>query len=347
MPVVSVCVPTYNGSKYLESCLDSILSQTFTDFEVVIVDDQSSDTTCDSAMAYAARDKRIKVFRNPVNLGLVGNWNRCVELAGGEWIKYVFQDDLLEPACLEKMMAVARPEVGMVVCRRDFIFEGVSDAVCKVFLHCVERYDIEKLLPAKTEISSTDFRRLVAQTFCNNFVGEPTSVLLHRTVFYRFGMFNPYLIQLCDIEFWTRVGINNGMTYVPERLSRFRVHGNSTTERNRSTRKNQINLLDEMLMLMDFAFHPVYALLREEAARQDPPVDFCALLAAKICETRKLAKELATRASQPDTMLLRDFEVLKNKYPILGRIRKIPLSRTFSHVYRKVSEKMRVFGCTT
>src|SRR5450631_1193388 len=104
MPVISVCVPTYNGSKYLGNCLDSILSQTFNDFEVLIVDDLSSDNTFDIAMAYAERDKRFKLFQNTVNLGLVGNWNQCVELAGGEWIKFVFQDDVLAPECIEKLL---------------------------------------------------------------------------------------------------------------------------------------------------------------------------------------------------------------------------------------------------
>jgi glycosyltransferase involved in cell wall biosynthesis len=109
-PLVSVCIPTYNGAKYLKECLDSVLAQTFTDFEVLIVDDKSSDETLSIAQEYATYDPRFRVIQNECNLGLVGNWNRCVELAQGEWIKFIFQDDLIEPACLERMLAVRKSE---------------------------------------------------------------------------------------------------------------------------------------------------------------------------------------------------------------------------------------------
>ena len=129
-PLVSICIPTYNGSQYLEACLDSVLSQSYPDFEVVIVDDQSSDNTWDLLNQYAARDNRIRLFRNEQNLGLVGNWNRCLELAQGEWIKFVFQDDWITPDCIEHMV---RASVGsqslLTVCRREFVFESVSDSV--------------------------------------------------------------------------------------------------------------------------------------------------------------------------------------------------------------------------
>ena len=107
-PIVSICIPTYNGAKYLRECLDTVLSQTFTDFEVLLVDDQSSDETLSIAQEYAAKDTRIYVKQNEQNLGLVGNWNCCIELAQGEWIKFVFQDDLIAPECLEKMLAFGK-----------------------------------------------------------------------------------------------------------------------------------------------------------------------------------------------------------------------------------------------
>ena len=95
IPTISVCVPVYNGTKYLRECLDSILVQSFENFEVIIVDDQSTDATFDLAQEYPAQDARIRPFRNPHNLGMVENWNRCLDLASAEWIKFVFQDDLI------------------------------------------------------------------------------------------------------------------------------------------------------------------------------------------------------------------------------------------------------------
>src|ERR1051325_8445652 len=100
-PEVSVCVPTYNGSAYVGDCLRSIQAQTFDDFEILVVDDDSDDQTWEIVAQYGKADARIRSVTNPRRLGLVGNWNRCVELSRGEWIKFVFQDDVLKRNCLE------------------------------------------------------------------------------------------------------------------------------------------------------------------------------------------------------------------------------------------------------
>lgn len=324
---VSVCIPTYNGSSYLAETLESILVQTFRDIEILVIDDQSKDNSLEIAHKFAAQDERIRVVQNQINLGLVGNWNRCVELARGEWIKFVFQDDLIEPTCLEKMLAVARPEIGIVACRREFVFDGISEKKRKGFLVYVGMYDIEKLLPGKTQITADEFSLVVSDTINHNFVGEPTSMLLHRNLFYRFGVFNSHLIQVCDMEYWARVGVNRGITYIPETLAWFRVHGNSMSESNGAKRRNQVLMLDEMLMLHDYAFNPVYEPLRAVAARREPPVDFCELLAVKVRDTKRLARKLAGDVSQSDSNLNLDFDRLKKYYPMLGKIRKMPFSR--------------------
>src|ERR1700709_90296 len=93
---LSVCIPVYNGERYLDECLRSVRDQTHADFEVVIVDDCSTDGTRDVVGHHAAQDERIRLSVNAHNRGLVGNWNRCLELASGEWIKFLFQDDVLD-----------------------------------------------------------------------------------------------------------------------------------------------------------------------------------------------------------------------------------------------------------
>ena len=130
-PIVSVCIPTYNGSQFLKECIESILAQTFSNFELLIIDDRSSDNTIDLAEEYATRDSRIKVTINTQNLGLVGNWNRCLEIARGEWIKFVFQDDLLAPECLEKMLAATALGKPIIYCDRNFIFEAQTPEATK------------------------------------------------------------------------------------------------------------------------------------------------------------------------------------------------------------------------
>ncbi len=98
-PRVSICIPTYNGKGHLKECLDSVRSQSFQDFEVVICDDQSSDGTLDFARELAQGDERFRFIPNPQRFGLVGNWNNCIALSRGDWIKFVFQDDIIAPTC--------------------------------------------------------------------------------------------------------------------------------------------------------------------------------------------------------------------------------------------------------
>lgn len=103
-PLVSFGVPVYNGADLLPRALDSILAQTFQDFEVVIVDNASTDDTPDVAKQYAALDGRISYHRNLSNVGLVANFNRAFDLSRGEFFKWATHDDYIHPtftaACL-------------------------------------------------------------------------------------------------------------------------------------------------------------------------------------------------------------------------------------------------------
>lgn len=114
-PLVSVLVTVYNRQAYLAACLDSILASTWQDFEVVVVDDRSSDGSVAIAEAYAASDPRIRFFRNPNNLGDYPNRNRAAELARGVYLKYVDADDLIYPHGLEVMVRSMqlRPEAAL------------------------------------------------------------------------------------------------------------------------------------------------------------------------------------------------------------------------------------------
>lgn len=102
-PKISVLVPVYNREKYIVECVDSILKQEFSNFEVVIVDNKSTDNTWAICQELCRKDKRIRIFQNDSNVGPVLNWKRCAEEAKGNYSKIVFSDDLLLEGCLEKM----------------------------------------------------------------------------------------------------------------------------------------------------------------------------------------------------------------------------------------------------
>src|SRR5687768_8593791 len=105
MPKVSVLIPTYNYAHVLDETIQCVLNQTFTDFELIIVDDNSNDNTDEVVKKYLV-DERVKYFRNEKNLRTMGNWNKCLEYATGEYIKYLCADDLLHPEILERYVPI-------------------------------------------------------------------------------------------------------------------------------------------------------------------------------------------------------------------------------------------------
>ena len=111
---VSVCIPSHNGADFLPQAIESVLAQTFTDFELVVVDDSSDDASV--AIARSFDDPRLRLHANPARLGLVGNWNRCVELARGEYIYLFHQDDVMEPDNLARKSSFLdeHPSAGFV-----------------------------------------------------------------------------------------------------------------------------------------------------------------------------------------------------------------------------------------
>jgi glycosyltransferase involved in cell wall biosynthesis len=112
-PVVTIGMPLYNGEKYLESALRSILAQTYTNFELLISDNASTDSSAAIARRYAEADPRIRYSRNPKNLGAAPNYNRLIHLARGRYFRHAAHDDILAPTNIERCVAVldAEPDV--------------------------------------------------------------------------------------------------------------------------------------------------------------------------------------------------------------------------------------------
>lgn len=106
-PLVSVIMPAYNAEKYIGEAIASVCAQTYENWELLILDDGSADRTAEIAQAYAQRDARIRVLRNPQNMGVARTRNRGFDLAQGEWIALLDSDDRWHVQKLEKQLALA------------------------------------------------------------------------------------------------------------------------------------------------------------------------------------------------------------------------------------------------
>lgn len=116
VPKVSIGLPVYNGEEFLKESIDSILSQSFNDFELIIADNASIDKTEEISKSYLNKDKRIRYVRNKRNLGAARNYNLVFELSVGKYFKWATHDDLHAPSSLERCVKVLDQNPSVVLC---------------------------------------------------------------------------------------------------------------------------------------------------------------------------------------------------------------------------------------
>ncbi len=214
---VSVLVPVCNGEAFLAECLESILAQDFADMEILIADDASTDGSVALVERYAARDSRIRWWKNPANLGLARNFNCCLRAAKGEYIKYVLQDDkLVSPQAILKMTEVLdhHPEVSLVSSMSQVLDEGSRVIELREYF----------------ELGIEDGRRVMVQCLerLSNLIGEPSVVMFRRAQAAR--GYDEQFHQLLDLDLWFHLLEQGRFAYVAEPLSAFRRHGAQQSE---------------------------------------------------------------------------------------------------------------------
>jgi len=221
MPTVSICLPVYNGTNYLAKAIENVLGQTYEDFELLIANDCSTDETQDIIDRYARQDSRIKSWINEKNLKLFGNYNRCIEMASGQYIKLFAHDDLLEKEAITKMLAVLqeRPEVSLVTCAKRWI-DANDDEIEKVV-----RFKSDVRLKSKDVILSN----LIV---LNNWVGEPSAVMYRKE--HAGEGFDTTLYHWGDIDYWFKILQHGDMYVLNEILCSFRLHAQSSTSASNS-----------------------------------------------------------------------------------------------------------------
>lgn len=248
-PKISVCIPVFNGARYITAAVNSVLCQTFQDFEIVIVDNASTDQTVTLAQQLAVHETRVRVFCNASNLGLAGNLNRCAELARGQFIKYLCVDDLLLPDCLALLVRglQAHPEA-VLACggRISITDEGKAFGL----RHYAAQ---DGVVPGNMVISRCLYSR--------NYIGEPTAVLFRKADM-QFG-FREELPQLMDMELWLRMLQKGSLLNIAAPVCSIRFHAGQMTHRNiRSGAlvQDNVRVFTEFSTRADLQVTPILAL---------------------------------------------------------------------------------------
>lgn len=211
-PRVSVVVPAYNNAEFIEATLDSVLAQTFTDFELVVADHSSTDDTWQRLQPYAA-DPRVRLLVTPSGGGAPANWQRVTDEATGTYLKLVCGDDLIDPECLAEQVAVmdAHPEVVLSSCRRELI-----DAHGETVTSARGLAGLVGVVPGRAAA-----RRAVVVG--SNIFGEPACVMMRRDAFVAAGGWartEPYVI---DQQTFCNVLMQGDFYAVDRPLASFRL----------------------------------------------------------------------------------------------------------------------------
>lgn len=237
IPLVTICIPVYNGSRYLHQSIESAIGQDYPNMEILILDDCSTDNSMSIIEHYAGLHTTIRACRNEENTGLVGNWNRCLELARGEWIQFMFQDDYFraEDSISLAMAEVAKTTCELVIYDRNYIFEpGVPDLKKQFFQHHLPR--IKNFYPSAPVVLDKDvLSELFRFHFFVNFIGEPITGIFRKSLVGRYGNFDAQFSGICDFEFWLRICTNQQWLFMPLALVNFRVHQESESSKTEKT----------------------------------------------------------------------------------------------------------------
>ena len=211
-PKVSVCMPNYNCSRYLPEAIESVLRQSYENFEFIIIDDCSTDNSLEIIKRYAAKDDRIIVRANSVNIGQAKNLNLCLKHARGDYVKFVFSDDLLSSDdALKKMVKILdiNNDITLVASSR-YLINEFSTVV-----------GIQAGYKGGIMCSGTEIIKdcLITQT---NKIGEPTVVMFRKKNAER--GFNEKYNKNVDWEMWFHILEQGRFAYIDEPLCAFRRH---------------------------------------------------------------------------------------------------------------------------
>jgi glycosyltransferase involved in cell wall biosynthesis len=211
MPRVSVILPVFNAERFLAEALQSVRAQTFRDFELIVIDDGSSDRSFAIAETFVREEPRAVVVRQE-NRGLVAALNRGLAMARGELIARFDQDDVCLPQRLERQVAYldAHPEVAVVGCNVTFIDEAGR---------VLRDFDFP-LTP----------QAAAAQLATGSPLAHPT-VVMRRAVIEAVGGYRPAFEHAEDYDLWLRVAERAQLANVGERLLLYRQHGDNMTRR--------------------------------------------------------------------------------------------------------------------
>ena len=219
-PLVTITIPMYNNERFIRQTIESILAQTYTNFELLIYDDNSTDGSYEITSSF--RDPRMRIFKNERNLGPEGNWNRAIQDVRGKYVKLICGDDILYPNCIEEQVAVFEnsPHAGIsLVCSQRTIIDPEGKSLIKK-INLIE----------KGQHKATDvIRKLIRMG--TNILGEPVCGLYPASLLPLTRGYSARVPYTIDLEFWMQLLRLGDLYMIDESLCAFRISDESWSSR--------------------------------------------------------------------------------------------------------------------
>ena len=208
-PLVSVLMPAYNAEKYITEAIESILNQTFKDFEFIIIDDASTDKTWNIINKFKNKDSRIMAIRNAKNLYIAGNRNKTLSFAKGKYVVWQDADDISYNYRLEKQVEFMENNQDVGICG------GYLDSFTDGKITDTRKYYL-------------DDKILRGKIFRQSPVAQPASII-RKECFNRVGLYNPQYPPAEDIDMSFKIGTYYKFANLPTSLIKYREHPKSAT----------------------------------------------------------------------------------------------------------------------
>ena len=215
-PKISVILPSYNGEKYIGQSIQSVIDQTEQDWELIIVNDCSTDNTLKICESFANKDKRIKVISNKINKKLPASLNVGFSVARGKYLTWTSDDNFYRPDAFEKM-------ADYLDCHKDI------DLISMAFDVLDEKDNF-----LYTAYVGQEYKRCQAALICGNNIGA--AFMYRKSVADKIGEYDTGTFCAEDYDYWCRIALNGKIGYVSDNVYVYRLQSNSLT----ATKQTQI-----------------------------------------------------------------------------------------------------------
>lgn len=215
---ISILMTSYNYAQYIAEAIESVINQTYTNWELLIIDDASSDNSLEIIEQYVKKDNRIKLIINEVNLGLGKSIEKCLNFAEGNWIAFLESDDIFTPNSLEEKVKNITEDTGIIYSNLHLIGDAKNISNAETYFKMLsDRYGLNH------SQKINNFRKIITQV---NIIPTFSVVMIKKELLLQCS-FNSRNKASLDYYLWAQLSTKTEVYYIHQKLTKWRMHDSS------------------------------------------------------------------------------------------------------------------------